>query len=390
MTKVIQTLLAIVMSVNCSLSLYAQAIPTDSLYLGQTPPGNTPKIFKLAVASKSFAAERIAISKDGRYIYYQELDGYTELDGKPHTGRCKYYNYSNGKWNGPLTFMEDYGAPAFSTTGDTMYIQTRNWQAYYSVKSNSGWGTPIKFSTTMKYSHYLQGTNSGHYYVSSNPANSVGGLDRSRIYIDGSDTTVASLEIPLNSAGHDFDFLISRDESFMIVAMNNDLCISYQKNEGGWTNPKNLGKAINFGLAAWGPTVTEDNTYLFYTTGTNPDYSDVYIYWVRVCNLIDSLKTTNYKPYLKKQIQNQTAKVHNAFAFSLVDNTFIDDDGNTSLKYSASLGDNRPLPTWLHFNSANHSFSGTPSETGSIKIKVTVTDSAKAFVSGEFEIRTIE
>jgi len=41
------------------LTLSAQQIPQDSLYLGQIPPGNTPKIFSLPVNSGSFAAEEL-------------------------------------------------------------------------------------------------------------------------------------------------------------------------------------------------------------------------------------------------------------------------------------------------------------------------------------------
>jgi hypothetical protein len=371
--------------------LHGQTIPEQSLYLGQITPGDTPKVFELPVSAQSFAAERIAISNDNKNIYFQELDGYAELDGQPHTQRIKYFTYMNGKWNGPEILFEGYGAPCFSLTEDTLYIQKeRNWQTYYSVINSKGWGAPIPFSATMKYSHYVQVTKNGHYYVSSNPSNSVGGLDRSRIHMNGSDTTVTSLGIPLNSAGHDFDFFISRDESFMIVAMNKRLCISYQKKDGGWTNPKDLGKAINYGLASWGPYVTRDNKYLFFTAGTKPDYSDTYIHWVRIGNTVDSLKKTNYEPYLKNQIVHQTSILNHLWSYVVPDTTFMDDDGNNTLTYSAALSDGSPLPSWLHFHSATRTFTGTPSTSGSLKIKIKVIDTAQASAFCEFDIRIEE
>jgi hypothetical protein len=71
----------------------SQAAPAEKLYLGQTPPGNTPKIFPLSVNQGFFAAERIAISNDGRNIYYSEIKGYY-----PNTGESiKKYSKSNGK-----------------------------------------------------------------------------------------------------------------------------------------------------------------------------------------------------------------------------------------------------------------------------------------------------
>jgi hypothetical protein len=198
---------------------FAQSIPTESLYLGQTPPGNTPKIFPLFVQQGFFAAERIAISNDGRDIYYSGIKGYYPIRGE----NIKRYSFSDGKWTGPFDLFEGY-APALSITG--------------------------------------------------------------------ADTTALSLGRPLNTGGENLDFFVSRDESFMIVTNRPALGISYRNSDGSWTNPRNFGPKINFGLGSWGPWVTTDNKYLFYSTGTKPDYSDVAIYWVRIDGMIDSIKHT--------------------------------------------------------------------------------------------------
>ena len=88
---------------------YSQAIVNDSLYLGQTPPGNTPKIFQLPVGAGLFAAERIAISADGKEIYYSELNGYTNQT----ISRIKYLKYSDGMWNSPTVLFVGFIAPFF-------------------------------------------------------------------------------------------------------------------------------------------------------------------------------------------------------------------------------------------------------------------------------------
>ena len=75
-------------------------------------------------------------------------------------------------------------------------------------------------------------------------------------------------------------------------------------NDGSWTNPRNFGPEINFGLGSWGPCITPDNKYLFYSTGTKPDYSDVYVYWVR----IDGLILVN-PPYKLKSAKGMTPGV---------------------------------------------------------------------------------
>lgn len=103
-------------------------------------------------------------------------------------------------------------------------------------------------------------------------------------------TIAKSLGKPLNTAGENLDFFVSLDESFMIVTNRPALAISFRNNDGSWTNPINFGPKINFGLGSWGPWVSPDNKYLFYSTGTIPDYSDVKVYWVRIDGIIDSLK----------------------------------------------------------------------------------------------------
>ncbi|MBL7994640.1 putative Ig domain-containing protein [bacterium] len=361
---------------------FAQAIPTDSLYLGQTPPGDTPKIFNLSVSPKFFAAERVAISNDGKEIYYSELKGYYPVN----TPRIKSYSYSDGKWTGPFNLFEGYIAPALSITGDTMYFENTNSETFCSIKKDLNWGNPKRILSKLDSAHYLQVTGKGNYYVSSRPKNTVGVSDWCKIEFNSSDTTAIGLGMPLNTAWDNLDFFVSKDETFMIVATPFGLSISYPKHDGNWTNPRGLGSIINFGLGMWGPFVTPDNKYLFYSTGTKQDYSDVQVYWVRVDGLIDSLKHTNIPPYLKNKINSQNGFVGNPFSFTVPDDTFFDEDGNATFIYSATLINGSPLPSWLSFNALTKTFSGTPTVAGELKILVTATDAGQASGLGAFKL----
>jgi len=62
-----------------------------------------------------FAAERIAISNDGRDIYYSEIEGYYPVRG----ASIKMFSFSDGNWTGPFNLFEGY-APVLSVTGDTV------------------------------------------------------------------------------------------------------------------------------------------------------------------------------------------------------------------------------------------------------------------------------
>jgi len=268
----------------------SQTIPADSLYLCQSLPGNNPERFELKINPGSFAAERIAVSSDGKEIYYTEVKGYYPASGD--TIKC--YRFSDNKWIGPFNIFPGYLSPALTVTGDTMYFQTAGseYETFMAVKKGKGWTRPQRILKNLNLAHYLQVTGKGNHYISSKSDSTTGGNDWCKLVVVNSDSVALSLGRPLNTEWDNLDFYIAKDESFIITATITGLAVSYPKANGGWTTPRNLGKDINFGLASWGPYVTPDKKYLFYTTGTKPDYSDTGIYWVRIDNMIDNLKNT--------------------------------------------------------------------------------------------------
>ena len=391
MKTVFHSILFLIFGVTC----FAQRIPVDSLYLGQIHPGSTPKIFNLLISSGYFAAERVSISIDGKEIYYSELNGYKTNSN----ARVKYYSYSDGKWSGPKKLFENYFSPTLSVDGNKMFLQktTDNTsEVWYSVKSDTGWCSPARFIPSQPIDYMLWETSNGNYYFGSYTSKGgLGARDWSKLVISGNDTTVESLGTPLCSSGDDVDFGISKNDSFIIISSgtstnrkansNADLFISYKKSDGTWTNAKNLGIQINIndsGNGRWAPCFTADNKYLFYTGGWNGPA----IYWVQIDNYIKNLRFTNFNPYLKTEISNQIDTIGQLFTFKISDSTFVDDDGNNTLTYSATLSNGNALPTWLSFNAATKTFSGTPTSVGSVSLKVTATDIAMASVSSTFTL----
>ena len=170
-----------------------------------------------------------------------------------------------------------------------MYVEA-NFETYISVKKATVWSNPKRILTELDSAHYYQTTSSGNYYISSKSGKGAGLSDWCRVSFNGPDTTIVSLGRPLNTGSEDLDFFVSHDESYMIVTNRPRFGISYKNADGSWTNPRYFGPKIDFGLGSWGPWVTPDKKYLFYSTGTKPDYSDVAVYWVRIDGVIDSLK----------------------------------------------------------------------------------------------------
>jgi len=358
-----------------AISLQAQKIPQDSLYLGQKPPGTTPKAFKLEVTPGTFAAERIAVSNDGKEIYYSEIKSYYPIAG----AKVRYYKYQNGKWSGSTVLFDGFAGPAFSQTGDTLFVEKDSCM-YYSVRKNQGWGNPVRFLKDVKFAHYMQVTPKGNYYISARSAGAVGGSDWSRLQFTAKDTVVKSLGSPLNRVIDDLDFFIARDESYMITCPTGPVSISYPQKNGTWSNSRYLNSKINFGISGWGVYVSPDSKYLFYTTGTKVDYSDVYIYWVSMGNMVDSMKTTNLPPYVKNLPKHQTAKVGQQVKFTIPNDAVCDDDG-TGIRYDVLSLDGTALPKWASFDQKTNTVTVTPEAAGRVILRVNAYDDKGAMTA---------
>ncbi len=96
----------------------------------------------------------------------------------------------------------------------------------------------------------------------------------------------------------------------------------------------------------------------------------------------------NDTPRVANQIAPQTAAEDTFFNFILPANTFSDVDIGDTLTYTARLSDGSPLPTWLNFNAATRTFSGTPTQdhVGNLNLRVTATDQSGAAVSSVFNL----
>jgi hypothetical protein len=379
MKKLLQHLLVILMMVISSFKLFAQPIPEDSLYLGQIPPGNIPIVFNLPVTAGHRACERIAITSDGKEIYYGELNTYPAS-----SYRVKYFKYQNNRWQGPENLFEGFMAPKLSPDDSIIYLQDNTFHAYYSKRLSTGWSVPVRLISQNLKTHYLQETETNNFYISTYYEGSASDGEICKLKMENGDTVFQNLGRPLNSSLQENDFLIAADESYLIVSRTPnggtaDMYLSFKKENGNWTNPKKLEEPINTPGFNWeyGQFISNDGKYLFFTSG-GLSWPSYYTYWIKIDNIIDSLRQTNYSPYLNYQIPNQTDSVGYNFNYTFPDSTFIDDDGNNTLTYSATLSNGNPLPSWLSFDSITKTFFGTPTSSGNYSIKVTAADTANA------------
>jgi hypothetical protein len=93
-------------------------------------------------------------------------------------------------------------------------------------------------------------------------------------------------------------------------------------------------------------------------------------------------------PVVAAQSTTQTWKLGQTVKFTLAANTFSDPQGE-KLTYSATLASGAALPSWLTFNAATETFSGTvPNTANGLSLKVAATDLGGASTSETFAVLT--
>jgi len=282
-------MIAVLLLLTTTLVCRAQADFWNSAhaYLGQTPPGDTPKIFAPdLLPDTGIAMDRVAWSADGKEFYYCNALKWFSAG----TNKIKYFKYTDRQWKGPFVLTDQYYAPTFSLDDNTLYLQLNSGEVWQSKRKGKGWSKPELYLKKEYGLYDFMPVQSGAFYVGSNgnqgSRKDWSTYDFCKFTMSAKDTTIQSLGAPLNTPGFDGDFFIARDESYIIISAKEtkdfecELYISYRQKDGSWSTPESMGPLINNGTAhRWGQYVTPDNKYLFYTQGTSE--KECHIYWVR-------------------------------------------------------------------------------------------------------------
>jgi Ca2+-binding RTX toxin-like protein len=101
-----------------------------------------------------------------------------------------------------------------------------------------------------------------------------------------------------------------------------------------------------------------------------------------------AVANVNDAPVIANPIAKQTATEDAPFSFAVPANTFSDIDAGDSLSLSATLANGSALPTWLKFDAATGTFSGTPAnaDVGTLDVRVNAVDLSGAGVSNTFQL----
>jgi hypothetical protein len=281
----------------CPVVCFAIEIP-DGPYFGQQPPGLQAEVFAPGIISLNNRYEYgFDFSTDARQFaftitnsgwdYFEVLYTYIDEDGhwvEPHTPPfCE-------------TLVQSM-YPCFSSDGQKVFVvaplyQGPPWNSdiFVSKRTADGWSTPVNLgepinSSGMEYRPSI--TDNQTLYVLSNRAGNGGDIYRSPL-MDSEYSVIEKVGFPISTEHPEGSPFIAPDESYIIFESGrpggfgqNDLYISFRREDGSWDPAVNLGPQVNTDGIEDSGFITDDGKYFFfcsrvaYVTNIQTD-----IYWM--------------------------------------------------------------------------------------------------------------
>jgi trimeric autotransporter adhesin len=101
-----------------------------------------------------------------------------------------------------------------------------------------------------------------------------------------------------------------------------------------------------------------------------------------------TVQNINEAPTVAHPLTNQTVPEDAPYGIQVPANTFADPDGGDTLTYSATQADGSALPTWVSFDAATRTFTGTPddAQVGTLNLAVKATDSGGLSATSAFAL----
>jgi hypothetical protein len=289
-------------------NIYAQFNDTLQIdYFGQTPPGNTAKVFAPDFISRNNRfVQNCCFSQGGKEFVFVLTD-----QAWDHPA-IMYTHYINGRWTEPDTLFDKASVPFFSYDGEKLYFVSgkRNGPStadiWVTKRGNNGWQNPEEIkgpiNTVDANEWEICESRNGSLYFSSDRRGGKGSLDvyRSRPE-NGCYANAENLAEPVNTVSLDECPYIAPDESYLVFNSwkynpkykGNNLYVSFRDKNGKWGEPKDMGDKINTDDLDIYPYITPDGKYFMFTRRENArtaNYSR--LYWIST-SVIDSIRNSH-------------------------------------------------------------------------------------------------
>ncbi len=298
-------------------------------YLGQTPPGMTPEIFAPGFVSTHESEGSCTFFEDGNALLISRWIPFENENGEKQFRTVTYITTNkDGKWSEPIQ-TNSMGDFTPSPDGKKVFVSARKPDGMImnkefsenfrggigSVKLQNKMLSDIEFippPINMGSDGYPSITKEGHLYFHSSDRNGFGQRD---VYVSefvgGKYTEPKNLGKPVNSEQSEVDPFISPDGSFLIVCLQRedlfcygerDLYISFNKEDGSWSVPINMGPDINSEAVEICPNISNDGKYFFFVSDRKAPQEliddtkagETDLYWVDA-KVIEDLKPEHLK-----------------------------------------------------------------------------------------------
>ncbi len=270
-------------------------------YLGQKPPGMTPEIFAPGIVSHQRSVHSATIfSPDGSEVYWTVMNDSESM-------RIVFMKQVDGVWTQPqevpFTSTSDDANPFFSSSGDSIYFKSYRGGGnaiWVTNREGNGWSNPVNLGAPFSSSvlGWQASITKGRtiYFV-----RATGGFGSHDIYraecINGSYSSAEKLGPPINSDIDDWQVFIDPDDEYIIFGRwqqpdpshENGLYVSFRKQDESWSEPVNMGAAINGDHGGYWPYVSPDKKYFFFVSDMDNGNWHYDVFWVDA-KIIEDLK----------------------------------------------------------------------------------------------------
>lgn len=261
------------------------------LFSGQNQPidqevseSANPVLFLPGMVSTHLAERDAALSHDRQEFYYT-VTSYSHPV-------IVFTREQDDQWSEPQVapFSGVYSdlEPHFLPDGNTLYFASnrplkegdpvKDFDIWGVNRKPDGWGEPYNLGVpvnTAANEFYPTVTNNGTIYWTSVSSDGIGGEDIffSRL-LEGEYHIASVVSDSINTRADEYNAFIARDESYLIFTSSGwgsgqgsgDLWISFRKEDQSWSQPVNMGPAVNSPYFDFCPFVSEDGRHLFFTS----------------------------------------------------------------------------------------------------------------------------
>ncbi len=265
-------------------------------YLGQRPPGNTPEVFLPGVVSTDVVEGCVCFSFDGRYFVFRR--------GFRDDTEIFLMENGVGGWTEPTPapfFVKDFGFGDFTfspnrpellftsrrplVTGGGRAESADLWKVGY---SNGEWQEPVQLGNAVNsefHESYPSVSNNGELFFFRRFDIDNGLSEIMFSTFDGKTYSAPKkMGREINTQWDEWDPCVSPDGDLLVFCSKNpsgfgedDLYVSFRKQDGGWTEAINLGVGINSDRSENRPFITADGRYLFFNSNVNGGRD---VFWV--------------------------------------------------------------------------------------------------------------